>query len=177
MSRPRADARRRTTLWAPWRAELFSAPKFQGCVFCVLPGLPNRRENLVLEVTRDAVVMLNLYPYASGHLMVSPRRHVADIGALGTAQYAALGEMVRRAAAAIRSELRPDGVNVGMNIGAAAGAGITEHIHWHLVPRWIGDSNFMTSVADARVMPQHLLVTYDRFLPYFTPRRRAKRVR
>ena len=175
--RPRAPGRRRTILWAPWRAELFSAPKFDGCIFCVLPSSPNRRENLVLEATHDALVMLNLYPYASGHLMVAPRRHVADVQALTRAEYAALGEAVRRTSAAIRAELRPDGLNIGMNVGAAAGAGIAEHIHWHLVPRWIGDSNFMTSIADARVMPQHLLATYDRFVPYFGAPRRTKRLR
>ena len=178
MSRhPRATARRRTILWAPWRAALFSAPKFEGCIFCVLPRSPKRRENLVLEVTRDAVVMLNLYPYASGHLMVAPRRHVAGVAKLSRAQYAALGEKVRDTAAAVRAELRPDGINIGMNVGAAAGAGIADHVHWHLVPRWIGDSNFMTSIADTRVMPEHLLAIYDRFLPHFTTRRLPKRTR
>ncbi len=175
--RPRAAARRRTILWAPWRVELFSAPKLQGCIFCVLPRSPERRENLVLEVTREAVVMLNLYPYASGHLMVSPRRHVSDIQRWSRAEYGALGERVRHTAAAIRAELRPDGLNIGMNVGAAAGAGIADHVHWHLVPRWIGDSNFMTSIADARVMPQHLLAVYDRFLPHFTAPRVPKRTR
>ena len=158
------------TLWAPWRVELFSAPKAKGCIFCTLPRSRDRRENLVLAATKTAVVMLNRYPYASGHLMVAPRRHVGDLGALSRAEHAALGEELRRTVAIVREEFRPDGMNVGLNLGAAAGAGIADHLHWHVVPRWTGDTNFMPMLADVRVMPEHLLATYDRFGPRFARR-------
>ena len=167
-------------IWAPWRlAYVKDASKDveQDCIFCAKPGEDDDEANLIVHRGDRCFVILNLFPYTNGHLMVAPRRHVADVAKLSRAQYAALGEKVRDTAAAIRAELRPDGLNIGMNVGAAAGAGIADHVHWHLVPRWIGDSNFMTSIADTRVMPEHLLAMYDRFLPHFTTRRAPKRTR
>jgi ATP adenylyltransferase len=138
----------------------------RGCIFCdALAGDP--RERLLLATTASSVVMLNRYPYASGHLMVAPRRHTNDLPGMSASEHAELAETLRRALALLQQELRPQGMNVGMNLGAPAGAGVADHLHWHLVPRWAGDTNFMTTVADARVMPQHLLDTWDRLRPVF----------
>lgn len=149
-------------LWAPWRMTLLSSPKPQGCIFCDLPASANLRESLVLVVTRHALVMLNKYPYNSGHVLVAPRRHAADFERLTPADRAELDFVLRRSISIVRRKLRPEGVNVGMNLGAVAGAGIAEHLHWHVVPRWAGDTNFMPVIGSVKVMPQHLLATYDR---------------
>ena len=153
-------------LWAPWRMAYIGGPASPGCIFCnALTGDP--RERLLLCTTASSVVMLNRYPYASGHLLVAPRRHTNDLPGMVAGEHAELAETLRRALALLQQELRPQGMNVGMNLGAPAGAGVVDHLHWHLVPRWVGDTNFMTTVADARVMPQHLLDTWDRLRPVF----------
>jgi len=136
-----------------------------GCIFCVGEG--GDRERLVLGTTAASIVMLNRYPYASGHLMVAPRRHTASLPDLPADEHAELADTLRRSLATLCEVLAPHGVNLGMNLGTCAGAGIADHLHWHIVPRWTGDTNFMTSVAEARVMPQHLLETYDRLRPPF----------
>lgn len=143
------------------------APAAESCIFCDLPARGDPRENLVLEVGRCAVVLMNRFPYNNGHLMVAPRKHVADLGDLDRDTYAALMETVRRTAAVLRAALRPEGMNVGLNLGAVAGAGVADHLHWHLVPRWGGDTNFMPVVAEVKVMPQHLAAGYDLLRPHF----------
>jgi ATP adenylyltransferase len=141
-------------------------PASPGCLFCnALEGDP--RQRLLLCTTRASVVMLNRYPYASAHLMVAPRRHTADLPGMEAHEHTDLADTLRRSMRILEEALRPHGMNVGLNIGAAAGAGVVDHLHWHVVPRWIGDTNFMTTIADARVMPQHLLDTYDRLRPLF----------
>lgn len=159
----------RDVLWAPWRMEYIAGrePAPDGCIFCHLPSGSDRRAALVLRAGEEAVVMLNRFPYGSGHLMVAPRRHVGALGALAAGEYAALMDEVRAAERGLREEMRPDGMNIGINLGSAAGAGIAAHLHWHLVPRWSGDTNFMPLIADVKVMPEHLLATYDRLLPHF----------
>jgi ATP adenylyltransferase len=154
-------------LWAPWRmAYVGAGVPAAGCIFCAaLEG--DRRERLLLGTTGASLVMLNRYPYASGHLMVAPRRHTASLAALPDAEHADLAEALRRTAATLEAALRPQGMNLGMNLGASAGAGVVDHLHWHLVPRWTGDTNFMTTVAEARVVPQHLRETYERLAPAF----------
>ena len=154
-------------LWAPWRMAYVGGPATSGCIFCAALTADDARERLVLSTTSASVIMLNRYPYASGHLMVAPRRHTADLPGLAADEHADLAESLRRAMAVLEEALRPQGMNVGMNLGAAAGAGVVDHLHWHVVPRWIGDTNFMTTVAEARVMPRHLLDTYDRLRPMF----------
>src|SRR5262249_3135203 len=138
----------------------------RSCIFCN-PTEGDARERLILGTTPASVVMLNRFPYQSGHLMVAPRQHIDSLPALPAAEYAELSETLRRALATLGSALRPEGFNVGMNIGAPAGAGIADHLHWHIVPRWAGDTNFMPVLADVKVMPQHLLDTYDRLRPAF----------
>jgi len=153
-------------LWAPWRMAYIGGAPARECIFCAaLEGDP--RERLLLGTTAHALVMLNRYPYASGHLMIAPRRHTSDLPGLPDDEHADLATTLRRAMATLDATLRPQGMNVGMNLGACAGAGVVDHLHWHLVPRWTGDTNFMTTVAEARVMPQHLLDTYDRLRPAF----------
>jgi ATP adenylyltransferase len=111
--------------------------------------------------------MLNRYPYANAHLMVAPERHTADLNTLSPEEYADLSEYVRRAAAILQEEFKPEGLNIGINLGCAAGAGIADHLHWHLVPRWVGDTNFMPLIGQTRVMPEHLETLYDRLRPRF----------
>ena len=154
-------------LWAPWRmAYVGGTNPPKGCLFCTaFDGAPHER--LVLGATRHTVVMLNRYPYASGHLLVAPRRHTADLPGLEAEAHADLSETLRRSVATLDRELAPHGMNLGMNLGTPAGAGVADHLHWHIVPRWTGDTNFMTTVADARVMPQHLLATHERLRPAF----------
>ena len=151
-------------LWAPWRMEFIAAEKPKGCIFCDFPAAPEAddRKNLVVHRGAHAFVILNRFPYNSGHLMVVPRRHGADLQALAAAEYADLMEEVRRAAAVLQAVYRPEGINVGMNLGRAAGAGIVDHLHWHLVPRWVGDNNFMPVLGDIRVMVDHLDTTWEK---------------
>ncbi|HJQ73404.1 MAG TPA: HIT domain-containing protein [Gaiellaceae bacterium] len=149
-------------LWAPWRmAYVGTAKDVRGCIFCAaVTG--DARERLLLGTTAHSLVMLNRYPYQSGHLMVAPRRHTAELPALPQAEHHDLGDTLRRTVASLATALAPEGFNVGMNLGAAAGAGVVDHLHWHVVPRWAGDTNFMPVVGEVKVMPQHLLDTYDR---------------
>lgn len=158
-------------LWAPWRLSYVSSPDPKsGCIFCEKPRVGDagaRRERLVLRVTDHASVIMNLYPYASAHLMVSPLRHTSDFASLDPATAAALQSEVQRAVRVLARAFSPAGFNIGMNLGRAAGAGIEDHLHWHVVPRWVGDTNFMPMLADTRVMPEHLEATYDRLLPLF----------
>jgi ATP adenylyltransferase len=159
-------------LWAPWRMAYIGGPKTSGCIFCTAKQAPDGRADLVLA-QHPAIVMLNKYPYASGHVMVAPQRHVASLTDLPTDEYQTLMAVVQRATAIIREAFQPEGLNLGMNIGAAAGAGIADHVHWHIVPRWVGDTNFMPLLADVRVMPEHLEATYDRLRPLFAALERA----
>jgi len=156
-------------LWAPWRMTYISSAKEepQVCIFCDRPSQADARENLVLHADAWVCVMLNRYPYNSGHLMVAPRKHAADFAALDGDEYRNLMESFRRTVAVVREVFRPDGLNVGANLGKVAGAGFDAHLHWHVVPRWNGDTNFMPVIADVKVMPQHLLETYDRLAPHF----------
>jgi ATP adenylyltransferase len=160
-------------LWAPWRMALISAKKERGCIFCDKPRHPDPRESLVLAVTAGSVVMLNKFPYSNGHLMVAPRRHTADLDALGAAEHRDLAETLRRSVRIVREALHPEGMNVGMNLGDVAGAGVADHLHWHVVPRWKGDTNFMPVLASVRVIPQHLLESWDALRPRFAALGRA----
>ncbi len=158
-------------IWAPWRMEYILAPKGPGtaCPFCGIASdePAERRRQHVLARRSGALVLLNRYPFAAGHLLVLPERHAGDIADLNAAEHDALFALVRDAVVALRAAVRLDGVNVGMNLGRAAGAGVTEHVHAHVVPRWEGDTNFMPVLADVRVMPQHLDATFDALLPHF----------
>jgi ATP adenylyltransferase len=156
-------------LWAPWRIEYILSEKPEGCIFCDFPAAPEEddRKNLVVHRSAHAFTCLNRYPYNSGHVMVIPRAHVQELGALSPEAFADLGEELRRAVAALNAALHPQGMNVGMNLGRPAGAGIEEHLHWHVVPRWVGDNNFMPVLADQRVVVEALDATWERLRPAF----------
>ncbi len=156
-------------LWAPWRyAYLRTAGKQTGCIFCFGDlGAAERRDRLVLHVGRRAVVMLNAYPYNNGHLMVAPRRHIAAPDLLDRRERSELDELVTRTIVLLRKVLNPEGFNVGANLGRVAGAGFADHLHWHVVPRWAGDNNFMPVLASTRVLSQSLKDSYDQLYPLF----------
>lgn len=173
--RPDEDERsaRVDTLWAPWRMEFIRAPKREGCIFCTLPsetGLEKDRENLVLGRTPRSFVLFNRYPYTSGHLMVVPRRHTADFTSLSVEESADLHGLLKLTVGVLAEALRPQGYNLGMNLGHAAGAGIADHLHYHVVPRWVGDTNFMPLVAQTRVVIEHLTASFDELRPHFDRR-------
>jgi ATP adenylyltransferase len=142
-------------LWAPWRIEYITAPKGDVCVFCEAAA-GDDAEHLVLERGRSCFTLLNAFPYAPGHAMAAPYRHVAELQALSEQELLELMTLARHTTAAMAQVMSPDGYNVGLNLGEVAGAGIADHLHLHLVPRWHGDTNFMPVIADARVMPQAL---------------------
>ena len=157
-------------LWAPWRIEYILGPKGQGpCVFCVDDAsIDEAQKRLVVVKTERALVMLNRYPFASGHLLVIPRVHVPDLENLSAEEYDHLFRLVRESVTRLKKAVSCDGVNVGINLGAPAGAGVREHLHVHIVPRWSGDTNFMPVIADTRVVPQSLDKTRDYLAPLFS---------
>lgn len=155
----------REILWAPWRMRYIERNSDDGGTGDIFVDLPNRnddRTNLILFRGRDAFVMMNAFPYTNGHLLIAPYRQVADIDGLNDAELLEINQLLARAIRWIRATYKPDGFNVGVNLGSAAGAGIPVHVHWHVVPRWGGDTNFMTTVGEVRVMPQTLEQSYDR---------------
>jgi ATP adenylyltransferase len=148
------------TIWAPWRVGyiLGDAPPAgeTGCIFCDKPGAGDDETHLVVARARHSFVLLNLYPYNNGHLMVAPYRHVARLEDLPDDEIAELMQVARRIEPVLRATMNPDGFNIGMNVGRVAGAGIDAHLHLHIVPRWGGDTNFMPVIGDTKVIPQSL---------------------
>ena len=155
-------------LWAPWRMDLISKGETpSGCLFCELPLSRDDRANLVLGRTARTFAILNKYPYNNGHLMVIPRAHANDVHALSSEDYQELCEMLRVALRLVGRAYAPQGANLGMNLGKAAGAGIAGHIHMHILPRWIADVNFMGAIGETRVLPEDLATTYKRIRAKF----------
>jgi ATP adenylyltransferase len=152
-------------LWAGWRSEYISEattdPVPRQCFFCALQSMEDD-EAMILERTDSTFTLMNAYPYTSGHMLIAPLRHEATLVGLGPDEAAELMFATRRANAALLAAYRPGGINVGANIGRAAGAGVPDHVHMHAAPRWDGDTNFMTSVAEARVLPETLRTSYDK---------------
>lgn len=165
----RMDEPAHRPLWAPWRMEYILSPKGGPCVFCITPELSEagQVDRHVVYLGTRCFVMLNKYPFASGHLLVLPYVHEPDPTALDAEVYRELFWLVREAAERLRRAVRAEGLNVGMNVGAVAGAGIAEHLHVHIVPRWAGDSNFMPVLADTRVIPQALEKTREHLAAFF----------
>jgi len=152
-------------LWAPWRMTYIERPKNEdgtGDIFVDLPAENDDPKNFILYRGRTGFVMLNAFPYTNGHLLIAPYRQVADITQLNDDELLEINQLLARATRWIRAAYKPDAFNIGVNMGGAAGAGIPQHIHWHIVPRWNGDTNFMTSVGGVRVMPQTLEQSYER---------------
>jgi ATP adenylyltransferase len=157
-------------LWAPWRMVYIDQDaKENGCIFCNKFHQSDPRQGLVLAQTRHSMVMLNKYPYNNGHLLLAPKRHENNLSNLSVEEHADLNDTLRRSVDILRDVLNPGGINLGMNLGKCAGAGVEDHLHWHVVPRWEGDTNFMPVVGETRVMPQHLLESYDRLQSHFQP--------
>jgi ATP adenylyltransferase len=141
--------------------------KDEGCIFCTQPRQSDFRAALVLAQTEHTVVMMNKYPYNNGHLLLAPKRHENNLAQLPNDEFIDLNETLRHAVEIVRAALHPGGINLGMNLGKCAGAGVESHLHWHIVPRWEGDTNFMPVIGETRVMPQHLLDSFDRLKPHF----------
>jgi ATP adenylyltransferase len=155
------------TIWAPWRIDYILGEKEAGCFLCRLFGETNDRENLLLYRGETCAVVMNRYPYTSGHLMVTPYRHIESLKQLTPTERTELTNLTIETTELLQTALSPDGLNLGFNLGAAAGAGLKDHIHQHIVPRWVGDTNFMPVLSDTRVMPQALLEQYDVLKPLF----------
>jgi ATP adenylyltransferase len=154
-------------LWAPWRIQYVEETAPPGCFFCHATTHDDFLATLTVARDAYAVTMLNKFPYGHGHLMVAPLRHVALLDDLCDAEYDGLMRAVRRAAQALRATFSPEGMNLGMNLGAAAGAGVADHCHWHLLPRWHGDTNFMPVLGDVKVMSEHLHATLARVRAHY----------
>lgn len=149
-------------LWAPWRMEYIKAPKTEGCILCDKPKESDDGGNYVLYRGKKNFVILNLYPYNPGHLMVAPYRHLANLDSFTDEELHEHFELVRRFVAISRDTFNPGGFNMGINVGKVAGAGVDGHVHTHIVPRWQGDTNFMTTIGDMRVVSEGLAETYQK---------------
>lgn len=158
-------------LWSPWRTKYLESgadSHTDECVFCrIAEDSEHDEQNLVLHRGHLAFVVLNLYPYISGHLMVVPYLHTGEFGATAKEITDEMMDLTKRGQTALREVYSPAGFNVGMNLGAAAGAGVVDHIHIHVLPRWSGDTNFMTTVGETRVLPEDLGTTYSKLQPKF----------
>ena len=155
------------SIWAPWRIEYIQRAKSGDCFLCALLASNDDRESLLLNRGPLASTVMNRYPYNGGHLMVIPNRHLADFEELTADEQMAISTQTQNAIRILKTVMKPDGFNLGYNLGSAAGAGLKEHLHQHIVPRWNGDTNFMPVVGETHVMPQSLLTLYDQLKPYF----------
>jgi ATP adenylyltransferase len=154
-------------LWAPWRMEYILQLKQQGCIFCDKPKETRDRENLILHRGQKCFVIMNYYPYNNGHLMVVPYQHQAELERLDEKTRVEMMELVTRSAAILKKSYRAQGINIGMNLGRIAGAGIDEHLHFHIVPRWEGDTNFMPVTGHTKVSAQGLYEAWETLAPCF----------
>lgn len=154
-------------LWAPWRISYILGEKEEECLFCRVAAEDDDARNLVLYRGRLAYVIMNLYPYNSGHLMVAPYEHLSELEELSEAAAAEVMELTRRCVVVLKKMLAPHALNAGLNLGEIAGSSIKEHLHMHVVPRWQGDNNFMPVLADIHVVPQALAETYALLAPEF----------
>ena len=154
-------------IWAPWRIDYILNEKPSDCIFCVSSDQEQDRDRLILYRTGLSLVMLNRYPYNNGHMMIAPFRHTADMNELSIAEMLDLFAALRLCRNVLEKTAAPQGFNIGINLGKASGAGVDDHIHIHIVPRWNGDTNFMSVISDVRIMPENLLNTYEKLLPGF----------
>ncbi|HXF72467.1 MAG TPA: HIT domain-containing protein [Actinomycetota bacterium] len=156
-------------LWTPWRMEYIRAAKGEpeGCIFCELPRLGDDAAARILARAGSAFAVLNAFPYNPGHLMVAPFRHVGELEEVTPEELADVDRLLQRSVVALKAEMEPHGFNLGMNLGRVAGAGIPDHVHWHVVPRWSGDTNFMPVIGETKVVPELLEETYRRLAPRF----------
>lgn len=151
-------------MWAPWRIEYILDHKKEGCIFCKALV---EKDQLTLYKGTSTIVVMNKFPYINGHLLVSPKRHLQALDELSKNEMTSLMKTVQQSVTALKKAMNPDGFNVGLNLGKVAGAGVEEHLHFHVVPRWFGDTNALTVFADVRVIPEHIKATYHTLKPYF----------
>jgi len=156
-----------STLWAPWRMAYIDGPRPDGCLLCDLPREVDDRRNLILHRGPRTYVVMNRYPYNNGHLMIVPYRHCADLNQLSPEDSLEIMQESQRTTRILHGRFGAEGFNVGINLGKAAGAGVADHVHMHVVPRWKGDTNFMPVLADTKVMPDYLESTYEKLVPFF----------
>ena len=150
-------------IWSPWRMDYIKNYKKQPvCIFCEVQDQADSADNLIVYRGKRAYVILNRFPYTSGHLMIVPYAHTDSLEALDNEARAEIMELISKSILVVGEVYRPEGYNAGINLGEAAGAGIKEHLHFHVVPRWLGDTNFMSSLGNTRVLPESLEVTYNR---------------
>jgi ATP adenylyltransferase len=156
-------------LWTPWRAAYVGVDQPPGCFLCALQAAPEEddRRNLVLYRQPDVFLLLNRFPYSPGHLLVAPRSHIGDFDKLSSELRDHLFALVQRAASVLSKLYATGGMNIGMNLGRVAGAGVPDHLHVHVVPRWAGDSNFMTVISETRVLPESLDQSWEKLRPLF----------
>ena len=155
-------------LWAPWRMEYILSDKEEGeCIFCPGDDRSQDQARLILYVGSLTLVIMNRFPYINGHLLVAPVRHVPDLESLTEKETLDLLLMVRRSIEVLKKVMSPEGFNVGLNLGSVAGAGVEAHLHFHIVPRWNGDTNYMSVLGEVRVIPEHITETYGKLVPYF----------
>ena len=156
-------------VWTPWRyAYISNAAKISGCVFCELPKKSDE-EAFIVHRAKHCFIILNAFPYTSGHVMIVPLAHLDRLERLPQDAAHEMMDLAQKMETVLRSTYKPDGVNLGMNIGEAAGAGIAGHVHMHVLPRWVADSNFMTVVGETRVLPEDLKTTWARLKEGFRP--------
>jgi len=154
-------------IWAPWRMEYILGEKPEDCIFCLGKDEKEDKKRLVLYRSALSFVIMNRYPYNNGHIMIAPLEHLPNIEDLATKTAQDMFQLLQKSIEIIRICLKPEGFNVGVNIGKVGGAGIEEHLHIHIVPRWNGDTNFMPVLGDVRVMPEYLEDSYNKLYPYF----------
>ena len=154
-------------LWAPWRMDYIRTPKEDGCVFCIKHESNKDRENLWLFRGRESFILMNLFPYTNGHIMISPYKHTSNTDDISSTGNQEIMVLANKSMNIIREIMGAEGFNIGANLGKAAGAGIEEHIHYHIVPRWLGDTNFMPITANTKVMVEGLQETWDSIKPQF----------
>ena len=154
-------------LWAPWRIEYILGKREPYCIFCPEGNGVSDEERLILHRGRLGMVMMNKYPYNNGHLLIAPWRHISKLDELTSDEMMCLMQWVAKCTQILKRVMHPDGFNIGLNLGSAAGAGVEDHLHFHVVPRWQGDTNFLMVFADVRSIPEHLKQTYSKLLPHF----------
>jgi len=155
-------------VWAPWRMEYVGSDQAgEGCIFCPGDDHTQDEKKLILYRGKWSIVLMNRFPYSNGHLLIAPVRHTCSFEFLSPDEKLDLLNMVERSVSVLNKVMDPAGFNIGMNLGKAAGAGVEDHMHFHIVPRWSGDTNYMTVIGEVRIIPEHIQATYQKLLPFF----------
>jgi len=155
------------TIWAPWRINYILSEKPDYCIFCKALEEKEDEKNFIIKRGKHSFVIMNAYPYNNGHVMVAPYKHLACITDLNQETSLEIHFLTQESVRILRSVLNSEGFNIGMNLGKVAGAGVEDHVHIHIVPRWLGDTNFMPVIADTKVFPEYLKTTYEKLIPFY----------